>query len=63
MAKKSSVDVSKFEMVCKWIVDHKEEDSADWKLAKKFEHTTVYRKTDNDSIFKVIVTYIMGDRI
>lgn len=51
MAEKTRVDVSKFEEVRDEII--KEENSSDWKLAKNFEHTTAYRKTDNDSVFKV----------
>lgn len=48
---KITVDVSEFEKVREHII--KEENGPDWKLAKSFEHTTVYRKTDNDAIFKV----------
>ena len=47
---KITVDVSEFEKVCEHII--KEENGPDWKLAKSFEHTTVYQKTDNDAIFK-----------
>ena len=48
---KITVDVSEFEKVREHII--KEENGPDWKLAKSFEQTTVYRKTDNDAIFKV----------
>lgn len=55
MAEKSTVDVSEFEKVHERIVE--EENSADWKLAKSFEHTAAYRRIDNDSIFKVSYVY------
>ena len=45
------VDIKEFEKIREEVA--KDETGADWKLAKSFEHTTVYRRTDNDSIFKV----------
>ena len=48
---KTPVDVSEFEKVREQIIQ--EENGPDWKLAKSFEHTNAYRKTNNDSIFKV----------
>jgi len=45
------VDIKEFEKIREQVT--KDETGADWKLAKSFEHTTVYRRTDNDSIFKV----------
>lgn len=52
---KTSVDVGEFEKVREQITQ--EENGPDWKLAKSFEHTTAYRKTNNDSVFKVRVTH------
>ena len=51
MAEKTSVDVGEFEKVRQQVL--KDENGEEWKLAKTFEHTNVYRKTNNDSIFKV----------
>jgi len=48
------VDVKEFEKMLEQVT--KDETGADWNLAKSFEHTTVYRRTDNDSIFKVSIT-------
>ena len=51
---KRIVDVNEFEKIREQVI--KDEIGADWKLAKSFEHTTVYRRTDTDnrdSIFKV----------
>ena len=50
---KPSVDVKEFERVRDQVI--KDETGADWKLAKSFEHTSVYRRTDNESIFKVSI--------
>ena len=51
MAEKASVDVGEFEKVREQIIN--DENGQDWKLSKTFEHTTAYRKTSNDSVFKV----------
>ena len=53
---KTSVDVNDFEKVREQII--KEENGPDWKLAKSFEHTTAYRKTNNDSVFKVGISLV-----
>ena len=45
------MDVSEFEKRRDQV--HKDENGAQWNLAKSFEHTTVYRRADNDSVFKV----------
>ncbi|XP_065901661.1 steroidogenic acute regulatory protein, mitochondrial-like [Dysidea avara] len=52
---KRIVDVNEFEKIREQVI--KDEIGADWKLAKSFEHTTVYRRTDTDnrdSIFKFV---------
>lgn len=46
-----SVNVSEFEKIREQI--SKEENGPDWQLAKTFEHTLVYRKSDNETILKV----------
>ena len=51
MADKQTIDVSEFEKRRDQV--HKDENGAQWNLAKSFEHTTVYRRADNDSVFKV----------
>lgn len=51
---KTTVDLSEFEKVREQIIQ--EENGPHWKLAKSFEHTSAYRKTNNDSIFKVSYT-------
>lgn len=51
MADKQTIDVSEFEKKRDQILQ--DENGAQWNLAKSFEHTTVYRRADNDSIFKV----------
>ena len=49
----ASYDASEFEKKRDEIL--KMEKEAEWKLAKQFEHTEMYRRSDNDSIFKVIL--------
>ena len=51
MADKQTIDVSEFEKRRDQV--HQDENGAQWNLAKSFEHTTVYRRADNDSVFKV----------
>ena len=51
MAEKASVDIGEFEKVREQIIN--DENGQNWRLAKSFEHTTVYRKTNDDSVFKV----------
>ena len=51
MAEKKTIDVSEFEKRRDELL--KDEDGREWKVAKEFEYTTVYRRVDNDSVFKV----------
>ena len=51
MAEKTAFDASKFEKQRDEIFEM--ETKAEWKVSKTFEHTTAYRKVDNDSVFKV----------
>ena len=51
MAGKGTVDVSEFEKSREQVL--KDETGAEWKLAKSFEHTNMYRRVDNESVFKV----------
>ena len=51
MAAKATVDVSEFEKSRDQVL--KDETEAEWKLAKSFEHTNMYRRGDNESVFKV----------
>ena len=52
MAENTSFDASKFEKKRDEILTM--EKDTEWKLAKQFEHTEMYRRSDNDSVFKVI---------
>ena len=51
MAEKGSIDPSEFEKSREEIL--KMEKEAEWKLAKQFEHTEMYRRSDNESVYKV----------
>ena len=51
MAEQTSIDPSEFEKKRDEIL--KMENGADWKLAKRFEHTEMYRRSDNDVVYKV----------
>ena len=52
------IPVETFEEVLKKVLE--EEKDANWKHAKKFEHTEVWKKSEDDSsvhIFKVLTKY------
>ena len=51
MAEQTSIDPSEFEKKRDEIL--KMEKEADWKLAKRFEHTEMYRRSDSDYVYKV----------
>ena len=51
MAEKTAFDASKYEQKRDEIFEM--EKKAEWKVAKTFQHTVAYRKSDNASVFKV----------
>ena len=52
MAEGTSIDVSEFEKKRDEILQM--ENGADWKLAKTFEYSVLYRRSDNDSVYKCV---------
>lgn len=57
MAQSEKIPVETFEEVLKKVLE--EEKDTNWKHAKKFEHTDVWRKSEDDSsvhVFKVTLS-------
>ena len=57
MAEKTSVSLSELEKKRDEILQM--ENGAEWKIAKRFEHTVFYRRSDNDSVYKC-VSHLVG---
>ena len=56
---KTVFDASKFQEKRDEIFEM--EKNAEWKVSKTFQHTVAYRKSDNDSVFKVSRNTIGAD--
>ena len=52
LGERMSVDVSEFEKKRDEILQM--ENEAEWKLSKSFEHSVLYRRIDNDSVYKCV---------